>query len=239
MVDGSDSPPTGSIKLACAGIGCSFPTAPVDPNKPLSSTVRVEGPPHSPGLQPRASLALVSLTPPLARSVHQAYLDGTLGGPSPDVAYEWSWDVEGLALAEVTSGTVTEQRLEIMPAGLSNAAPGFQLAVTMTNTTTGGSSQATLKIRVGQPPYCSLEEPSNCIQVRSYISSWLHPAYSSCALMGRLSRRDQMPCDGGAGHGEWGLRKSWMPNRNVSCRDESPILMTPFASVACRGRVCR
>ena len=183
VVDGSDSPPAGSIKLACVGIGCSFPTAPVDPNKPLSLTVRVEGPPHLRGRQPRTLLAL-SLTPPLARSVHQAYLDGTLGGPSPDVAYEWSWDVEGLALATQVSGssTVTEQRLEITPAGLSGAAPGFQLAVKMTNVTSGGSSQATLKVRVGQPPYCSLEEPSDCIQVRGRAP----PVVSACALIDRL-----------------------------------------------------
>ena len=120
VVDGSDSPPTGCIKQACAGIGCSFPTAPVDPNKPLSLTVRVEGPPPSPEPERRTFLAL-SLTPLVTGSVHQAYLDGTLGGPSPDVAYEWSWDVEGLALAtQVTSSTMTEQRLEIMPAGLSS-----------------------------------------------------------------------------------------------------------------------
>ena len=39
VVDGSDSPPTGRIQLACAGLACSFPTAPADPNRPLAMEV--------------------------------------------------------------------------------------------------------------------------------------------------------------------------------------------------------
>ena len=39
VVDGSDSPPTGRIQLACAGLACRFPAAPANPNKPLAMEV--------------------------------------------------------------------------------------------------------------------------------------------------------------------------------------------------------
>ena len=97
----------------------------------------------------------------------QARVDGTSVGFSPDVVYLWSWNVEGIPLAtEAANGAVTEQYLEILPQGLAKAGQEFQISLTMTNTTTGGSSVASLQISVDLPPSCDPQNSFGCLQVR-------------------------------------------------------------------------
>ena len=125
----------------------------------------------------------------------QARVDGTSVGSNPDVAYLWSWDVEGIPLATVAAnGAVTEQYLEILPQGLAKAGQVFRISLTMTNTTTGGSSEASLQISVNLPPSCNPQHPFDCLQVRladaTNVDFWepgSHGPFRESCLMCSLS----------------------------------------------------